>query len=355
VYTANGPLVQAWDLTGAHRFIPTRTGEALTWSPAGERFSPDRSKVGYVLGRPPRFQVRDVSTGKLAPVVVSDMEQRPYIDIAWHPDNRTINITSGAPDVRIWDSATGRQLAAHRLGPAGSTEGASIAFFSLDGKYLLVGTTTGRVHVLDAHTLVPAREPIQVYDKVEGKPREIPDLTPSSDGHTVYLSDRIVDYRTGAVRPFPDGATFKEVFPSPDGTRLLVDAGDTGVGILDARTMHWIARPNAAQARLVGWMGTYSADGSRFASVSDDGRISYWDGRTGALLATDRIDDAGAPAFSKDNRTLLLASSSGGVRAWNLDVASWISTACRLAGRGLTEQEWHNYLPNRPYRPICNS
>jgi WD40 repeat protein len=356
VYTNTAALLQAWDLTGERRFISTRAGEALGWPEAVVRFSPDRTKVGYVVHGPPQFRVRDLATGKLGSVVAPDMEQRPMIDIAWHPDSTTLNITTGAPEVRTWDANTGRQLAVHRLGPPGSLEGASIAFFSLDGKYLLVGTTTGRLHVLDARSLVPVRDPIPVYDMVQDQPREISDFNPSGDGHRVYLTDRIVDYRTGAVRTFPKlGATFEHVYPSPDGTRLLVDAGAAGVGLLDARTMHWISKPDAAQARMLGYMGAFSDDGSRFASLSDDSRLSYWDSRTGALLGSLQVDDGGTLAFSKDGSTLLLASQSGTVRSWNLDVTSWTAAACRLAGRGLTEQEWHNYLPNRPYRPICKS
>ena len=354
VYTTDGALLQAWDLTGEHRFISTRPVDPLAWSASVARFSPDGRKVGYVVAGPPRFQVRDVATGKVGSVVAAHLQQRPFIDIAWRPHSTTLNITTGDPEIDTWDATTGRRLATHRISPTDSTEGAAFAFFSVDGTDLLVGTTTGRLHVLDAATLAPVREPIQVYDKVAGTPREISGFRPSSDGHTVYLTDRIVDYRTGDVRHYPDlGATFKDVVPSPDGSRLLVDAEDHGVGLLDTRTMRWIAKPNTAQAGLVGYMSVFSADGSRFASVSDDGRLSYWDGRTGDLVGSVRVDDTGALSFSPDRSTLFLATTAGPVRVWNLDPRSWTATACRLAGRTLTEQEWHSYLPNRPYRPIC--
>ncbi|HET7276673.1 MAG TPA: BTAD domain-containing putative transcriptional regulator [Dermatophilaceae bacterium] len=357
LYTATlAGLVQAWDLAGDRRFITAQPGASLGWDMAVNRISPDRRKVAYVTTGP-RFRVRDVATGKLGPVVAPEMEQREFIDIAWHPDSTTLNITTGAPVVRTWDSTTGRQLAEHRLGPPGTSEGASIAFFSVDGRFLLVGTTTGRLHVLDARTLDPVREPIQVYRQQGGEPnpREIPGLTPSGDLHTAYLSDAIVDYRAGTVRPIPDlGFPVINLFPSPDGKRLLVNTGDTGVGLVDAATMQWISRPNAVQAGLVGYMSVFSDDGSLVASVNES-RLSYWDGRTGAYLGTVTVYEDGAPSFSKDNTQLLFAGAGGSVLTWNLDPRSWVATACRLAGRPLTEQEWRNYLPDRPFVPVCAS
>jgi hypothetical protein len=40
-------------------------------------------------------------------------------------------------------------------------------------------------------------------------------------------------------------------------------------------------------------------------------------------------------------------------REWPTDVRAWTRFACRVAGRDLTPAEWHDLLPNRPYRPVC--
>ena len=132
----------------------------------------------------------------------------------------------------------------------------------------------------------------------------------------------------------------------------MVDAGDAGVGLLDAGTMTWISRPDPAQAGLVEHWNTFSRDGSLFASTSGD-RLSYWDARTGTLLGSIAVDVEGAPAFSADNSSLTLAGVEGSVLTWSLDPRSWVATACRLAGRDLTEQEWRSYLGERPYEPVC--
>ncbi|MEO6411696.1 MAG: WD40 repeat domain-containing protein, partial [Pedococcus sp.] len=360
LYTATfAGLVQTWDLAGDRRFLPAAPpGDHLDWAEPIPRFSPDLRKIGYTrVG--PEFRVRDVATGKLGAVVAPTMTQANVNDIAWHPDGTTLNITSGAPVVGTWNSTTGRQITQRPLGPPGSAEGAYIAWFSLDGKYLLVGTNEGRLHVLDARTLVPAREPIQVYKTEKGEPlaQTIAAFRPSGDLHTVWMSDAIVDYMAGTTRPMPDlGYPVVALYPSPDGRRLLVNAGVPGVGLLDATTMKWIARPSAAQVGLVGDNTKWSDDGSLVASVNE-GHLSYWDGRTGAALGTATVlpEWGGDPAFSKDDKRLLFAGFHGSVLTWDLDPTTWVSAACRLAGRALTEQEWRNYLPDRPFIPVCAS
>ena len=45
--------------------------------------------------------------------------------------------------------------------------------------------------------------------------------------------------------------------------------------------------------------------------------------------------------------------SSGTYMVWDLDPAHWASIACRIAGRNLTQDEWKEYLPDRPYQLTC--
>ena len=118
--------------------------------------------------------------------------------------------------------------------------------------------------------------------------------------------------------------------------------------------MRWISRPSAAQKGLpASGAAKFSDDGRLVASISN-GRLSYWDGRSGFLLGSASVEWDGDPAFSRDDSTLVFAGESG-VATWNLDPRSWVATACRLAGRGLTEQEWRTYLPDRPLQRICQS
>jgi hypothetical protein len=72
--------------------------------------------------------------------------------------------------------------------------------------------------------------------------------------------------------------------------------------------------------------------------------------------------------FAADNRTLYSVGGNGTALAWDLTGSRSVATilagtvdsdpalltlACRLAGRDLTIDEWHTYLPDRPYQDVC--
>jgi WD40 repeat protein len=54
--------------------------------------------------------------------------------------------------------------------------------------------------------------------------------------------------------------------------------------------------------------------------------------------------------FSPDGKTLV---GGGPVILWNVDIAAWISQACDIADRNLTEEEWKTYIGDAPYRETC--
>jgi hypothetical protein len=58
-------------------------------------------------------------------------------------------------------------------------------------------------------------------------------------------------------------------------------------------------------------------------------------------------------AFEPNGRLLMIPLSNA--FEWPTDVKSWERFACRVAGRDLTPAEWHDLLPNRAYRPVCQS
>ena len=58
--------------------------------------------------------------------------------------------------------------------------------------------------------------------------------------------------------------------------------------------------------------------------------------------------DATTIAASPDGKELVTASTCGSVVRWQLDPQTWIRTACTLAGRDLTADEWRQYVGTTP-------
>ena len=359
-------LLLAWDLVGDRSFLPTAPGRPLARdNPAIVRFSPDRRKIGYVWGSPAAVQVRDVASGALGPLIGVELRQRSWIDLAWSPDSTRFNVTTGDGTVGIWDAATGRNLASHTLvqsegrttrpGTDGSTEGASIAFWSLDGRYLLVGSTTGRLHVLDGHSLVPVHDPVPVTTAGRGgRSAPIQGLEPSPDLRTVVIyadQTRVVDYVDGVLEPpLAYGGNRATVFFAPRGGRALVGTSSGEVGLVDAVRRQWLAQP-AAVPPFPGYAVGWSPDGTRVAT-SNEGQVGWWDG-SGTFQGSTKVPDAAAVQFSDDGQRLHVADSEGRVHTWDLDPTEWLAAACLVAGRDLTVAEWRSYLPGRPTQSIC--
>lgn len=55
--------------------------------------------------------------------------------------------------------------------------------------------------------------------------------------------------------------------------------------------------------------------------------------------------------FEPDGRLFIMLVSNA--VQWPMDVGTWERFACQVAGRTFTRQEWHDLLPNRPYRKVC--
>jgi WD40 repeat protein len=60
-------------------------------------------------------------------------------------------------------------------------------------------------------------------------------------------------------------------------------------------------------------------------------------------------------SFTADDGREAIVATSSGVRRIRLDPIAWIATACALAGRELTAEEWRTFFGDEPLRPICTA
>ena len=105
-----------------------------------------------------------------------------------------------------------------------------------------------------------------------------------------------------------------------------------------------------------------SPDAGTVALIAGDG-VELWDTKTGSQIgaslpgAPTQPNNPGGPgdlAFTPDGHRLAIISPTGLITFWNTSPAAWDRQACRVAGRGLSQAEWHEYVPNRAYQPVCS-
>ncbi len=265
--------------------------------------------------------------------------------VRWAPDARRLLTWGSDGNVRVWDAASGRHVARRE-----HFTDALVAAYTPDSRLLYLPDGSGHLETLDAETLRTVQRPVALAGGVAGLAAGVGEgaVLASFDDGTVQR----LDPGTGEVlaeRGHLLGGPHLAV--SPDGT-VVAAADRTGVlRLFDARTLEWVGPASGAPA---GAYRDFAPDGSQVAAVVD-GRVSLWDGRTGAYQASLPVDAAGpvSVAYLADGSGLVVAAADG--RTWTTDprVDSWTRRACALAGRNLTRAEWRAFFPSRDYRATC--
>ena len=284
-------------------------------------FSPDGRLVAYG-GLTGRVAIFDVTTGDVVKTLTPPpaTTAHDFIDpaitpgyvgpLAFSPDGTKL-VSAALETATLFDLGSGQQL--EQL--TGWEQLATNAFFTPDGRYVVISgffsvtvvfdSTTGeQVGDLIGDSTAPA------YVAHNGLPDTL--MTSDFSGNI-----RFVDLRTRTqVGPPMTGRAVSvgSAFLLPGGDRVV--AGFFGGTASEA----WIFDRASGQAI-----------GDPFPSL--------------ALYS--------ALSVSPDGKTLITGDGTQMMR-WNIDWTTWRQTACRIAGRNLTQAEWALYLPNGgPYRPTC--
>jgi eukaryotic-like serine/threonine-protein kinase len=285
-------------------------------------FSPDSKRLASASDDQ-AVKIWDSATGK--ELCSLKGHAGPVYSVAFSPDGKRLASASADQTVKIWNSATGKELCSLK-GHAGSVY--SVAF-SPDGQRLASASADQTVKIWDSST---GKE----LSSLKGHASLVTSVAFSPDGRRLASGS---DDRTAKIW---DSATSKELFSlkrdarvlsvafSPDGKRLASASDDKTVTISDSETGKklLLLKGDAEQVAR----GAISPDGQRFTSAvtfSPDGRrlasgnydqvVKIWDTTTGKELFVlkGHADWVMSVAFSPDGQHLASASFDGKVKIWD--------------------------------------
>lgn len=201
--------------------------------------------------------------------------------------------------------------------------------------------------------------PIAVFDTSTGKQMDEIDgaglLAISPDGHRLATGDngpraRIIDPRGIAAPitvPLPGVATVAEF--TRDGSQLAVYTAE-GLALADVDAGE-VAETLIEDGHAVTDI-SFDADGRLVTKTQDGDTITWALGDWTSSFPHQEFTPSDV-AVDKSPRALQLERADGETQVVVADSAAWQERACAVAGRTLTEDEWHQYLGTLPYDPAC--
>lgn len=315
---------QFWDVaTATQRAIPEK---ADTLQPASVMlFSPDGKTLATGgFGINDKIKLWDVATGQLRAAL--EPTGRNYDTVAFSPDSKTvatavIRSRSGLGGTKLWDVATGRELATFPSVP-------SVVFSPQNNTLVTIGTEVA-VRMWDVATA-------QERTALESPPEGIRTMRFSPDGKTLATmmeSDAPRDRPPG--QPGIDSVMLWDTATGKQ--RATLKGGGDGVFSPDGQTLAttkrngtklWDVATGKERIPLWGnWFLAFSPDGKTLATASG-GAVKLWDAMTGekrstlegigeAILDPDEKVVGVEAVFSRDGK-ILATQSNEAVKLWDV-------------------------------------
>jgi WD40 repeat protein/DNA-binding SARP family transcriptional activator len=348
--------VIAWDLTGTRGLGRQLTRAA---SPVvGVAFSPHDPNLLALVRRDGPVTLWDVSK-RVRVGDPLDATGGSANAVAFSPDGRTLAADADGTVV-LFDVATGARVGRPLHPPYGpitmefQSRDINGISFSPDGRLLATAGNDGSMVLWDLARRAPIGHPLRAL-------REFPvtAVAFSPDGRTLASA---VDNGTVVLTRVPDGTLLNTLTTyggagalafSRDGKTLAVAGFDDRVRLFDPRTGAARAAWAAGGEGVVSM--SFNLDGSILATSGNDGTMTLWDYGSAKKIGAPLTGppSPAVTAFDPTGHTLAAAFQDGTVLLWDVNPASWLKRACTVAGRRLTQQEWRDFLPARPYQPSC--
>ncbi|MBI4675618.1 MAG: NACHT domain-containing protein [Chloroflexi bacterium] len=278
------------------------------------RFSPDGQRI-VTTSNDRTARIWDAATGVQLAVLQGHADS--VFDAEFSPDGTRVVSRDGVQTVRVWDAASGEQIALLTQSDQGLRQNLATAHFSPDGKYILTAGPDRLAQIWDAATGKPLVQ-LRGYEGVVNSARYSPDGTrvvTASQDNTARVWDAVTGKEL-AVLTGHSGRVLDARF-SLDGQRI-VTAGEDGTARL------WSAQDGKSTGRLVGHtrqvqLAEFSPNGEWvLTSSQEDGTARVWDAVSGNPIAILRghTPFVLSSVFSPDGKSVLTAGSERTARLW---------------------------------------
>jgi WD40 repeat protein/class 3 adenylate cyclase len=350
-----------WDLGTAARFghsFAHSSGSdidtpALAMAPDGQRFAA-RTGVG-------RVGLYSVQTLQPTTTITLTGGKDPSV-LAWSHSG-TLAVSAAGGGVQLWSTSATPALV-HSLSRVRGD--VTALAFSADGRRL---ASVSKVEAASPASNAPPTGWLAIWDVANGQriaEQHLSDVGTavawSPDQKAVVAADRsgkvtVVD-PSGRVQrtwtsPYNDSVASLAFLPNGQ----LLTGGYNGI----------VQRWNVAHAKRIG-AGVLTEpapvasiavapDGRHFAvGGGSSGGVKIWNVSTMDQFGATFPGGAGAwtnLAYTPDGDNIVVVYGDNTANLWPVSVSSWMSHACAVAGRNLTKEEWHRFVPGHAYRKTC--
>jgi DNA-binding SARP family transcriptional activator/WD40 repeat protein/energy-coupling factor transporter ATP-binding protein EcfA2 len=351
--------VVSWDLDGSASFLPlTSAHPGLATTQAGFAL-PARDGVHVASMVPGDINLVNERTGHVTPIPDAGNET-VFAPGSWRPDAGRFALGTANGHVQVFDDS-GRRVTQARVSRVSMTG----VDYAENGVNIATSDLTGRVALLDASTGSAVGTPVQLRGPVAG-------VTLAADGRTAFVVTRARPFTPGSIPTFdtwalldletgsairtgrlPETGWLWDDF-SPDGARVAVAFDSGRVWIVDTRTGRPVDAPAPTHPSAIYWL-EWSPDGSRILSNDGAGTLELWDAATGKVQDTVTVPGGNAAAgqFRPGTTDVTILDSVGNVFTWDTRPEYALEFACRIAGRDMTDDEWHTYVGTGPQFRVC--
>ncbi|CAE7120009.1 unnamed protein product, partial [Rhizoctonia solani] len=245
--------------------------------------------------------------------------------IAFSPDGQSV--VSGSDDytVRIWDACSSYPIGKPLIGHGGVVFSAACSPL---GNLIASGSGDNTIRLWDPRTGQQSGEPLEGHHKfysVAFSPNARL-IASGSDGFRSSPTGNAVQLwntQTNGAASVPLTShtdVVRSVSFSPDGARLVSGSEDKTIRVWDVEQGETILGPLEGHSGAVRSI-SHSPDGTQIGSGSSDGTIRLWDPRTGGIINkpyTGHTDWVRSVSFSPRGTYLVSGGDDGTVRLWDV-------------------------------------